>query len=315
MLKWTRGDPMYETARKYSELKYYSKKELSELMDYYVLEPVWKEIETYRSFFRYELYFYEKTYYLTQNPLVINKLLHVQEQLYQYALHHQKNTINIEENFLSENEKEALQRYLLQTKINTLLPEKEIYHRCIHLFQLQYDCKLDVITILSDHNLPFLIKLFLLIYMTPRKVSYILQFPLCIQNGCLPCINILPIEECIHKIEKMEKNSDLTYQFLCLLDTIQLKLFDIMVLLKSSNQQKLTTMHVKDLRERFPMLRKEQIDFYVAHRECNHYYTIQNYMHFCNVCYETARYSLEHLVQEQWYKKQKMGKKFVYYVI
>ncbi len=306
---------MYETARKYSELKYYSKKELSELMDYYVLEPVWKEIETYRSFFRYELPFHEKTYYLTRNPLVMNKILQVQELLYQYAIHHQENKIEIQDQFLSANEKIVLQSYLLQTKINVMMPEREIYYRCVELFQLQYDGTLDIIENVCDHQLPFLIKLFLLVSTTPRKVSYILQFPLLMQNGCLPCANVLPLEECIDKMAGIEVNHDLTYRFLCFLDTIQLKLFHIVVLLKSGNQEALTTMHVKDLIERFPILRKEQIEFYVAHRECNHYYTIQNYMDFCGVCYETARYSLEHLVQEQWYKKQKVGKKFVYYVI
>ncbi len=306
---------MYETARKYSELKYYSKKELSELMDYYVLEPVWREIETYRSFFRYEFTFHEKTEYLTRNPLVINTILQVQELLYQYAIHHHDDNINIQDELLDEEEKIALQAYLLQTKINTMMPEKETYSRCIELFRLQSDCTFDIISILSDHQLPFLIKLFLLVSSTPPKVSYILQFPLLMKNGCLPCANILPLDECIHKMAMIEEDHDLTYRFLCFLETIQLKLFHIMVLLKSGNQESLTTMHAKDLIERFPMLRKEQIEFYVAHRECNHYYTIQNYMNFCGVCYETARYSLEHLVQEKWYKKQKVGKKFVYYVI
>ncbi len=66
------------------------------------------------------------------------------------------------------------------------------------------------------------------------------------------------------------------------------------------------------LLEYYPFLQKEQVSFYVEHRDSYCYYTIQQYMKYNDVCYETARMHLEQLVRLGWYVKKKVGKKFVY---
>ena len=64
--------------------------------------------------------------------------------------------------------------------------------------------------------------------------------------------------------------------------------------------------------EYYPFLHKEQVSFYLEHREIYCFYTIQQYMKYNNVCYETSRMHLEQLVCLGWYVKKKVGKKFVY---
>ncbi|MBQ7890914.1 MAG: hypothetical protein IJ359_02010 [Erysipelotrichaceae bacterium] len=66
------------------------------------------------------------------------------------------------------------------------------------------------------------------------------------------------------------------------------------------------------LLEYYPFLHKEQVAFYIEHRESHCYYTIQQYMKYNDVCYETSRMHLEQLVHLGWYVKKKVGKKFVY---
>lgn len=66
------------------------------------------------------------------------------------------------------------------------------------------------------------------------------------------------------------------------------------------------------LLEYYPFLHKKQVSFYLEHRESYCYYTIQQYMKYNDVCYETGRMHLEQLVRLGWYVKKKVGKKFVY---
>lgn len=71
---------------------------------------------------------------------------------------------------------------------------------------------------------------------------------------------------------------------------------------------------VTELKEKYPFLTMNQLLFYHEHQTPAHYYTIQQYMEACSVCYETGRMQLEQLVKLGWYRKRKIGKKFVYCV-
>ena len=68
----------------------------------------------------------------------------------------------------------------------------------------------------------------------------------------------------------------------------------------------------KDLLERNPYMKKAQADFYVHHCTPGKYYTIQEYVKFEHVVYETARTSLDYLAGEGFYRKQSVKNKFVY---
>lgn len=70
----------------------------------------------------------------------------------------------------------------------------------------------------------------------------------------------------------------------------------------------------QEIIEHFPFLQQEQAAFYLQHNRPNHYYTIQQYIEANEVCYETGRIKMEQLVKIGWYKKKKVGKKFVYSV-
>ena len=59
-------------------------------------------------------------------------------------------------------------------------------------------------------------------------------------------------------------------------------------------------------------LKKGEAKFYARHCTLGRYYTIEQYKKLNRCVYETARTSMEHLVELGYYKKAKAGKKFVY---
>ena len=59
-------------------------------------------------------------------------------------------------------------------------------------------------------------------------------------------------------------------------------------------------------------LKKGEAKFYARHCTMGRYYTIEQYKKLNRCVYETARTSMEHLVELGYYKKAKAGKKFVY---
>ena len=68
----------------------------------------------------------------------------------------------------------------------------------------------------------------------------------------------------------------------------------------------------RELLERYPYMKKGQADFYVHHCTPGRYYTIQQYVKFEGVVYETARTSLDYLAGEGFYRKQSVKNKYVY---
>ena len=90
--------------------------------------------------------------------------------------------------------------------------------------------------------------------------------------------------------------------------------FMIMKWMDEQLHKEIDFVHDESLLEYYPFLQKEQVVFYLAHRKSGCFYTIEKYKEFNKVCYETARLHLEQLVSLGWYKKQKVGKKFVYSV-
>ncbi|MGN1295075.1 MAG: hypothetical protein ACI4U5_01570 [Bacilli bacterium] len=66
------------------------------------------------------------------------------------------------------------------------------------------------------------------------------------------------------------------------------------------------------LLEIYPSLKKNQADFYSKHCTIGKYYTIAQYKREQNVVYETARTSMDNLVNLGFYKKEQIRNKFVY---
>lgn len=67
-----------------------------------------------------------------------------------------------------------------------------------------------------------------------------------------------------------------------------------------------------NLLEIYPSMKKNQAEFYSRHCTIGKYYTISQYKKEQNVAYETARTSMDNLVNLGFYKKEQIKNKFVY---
>ncbi|MDR1697684.1 MAG: hypothetical protein LBR37_02050 [Erysipelotrichaceae bacterium] len=61
-----------------------------------------------------------------------------------------------------------------------------------------------------------------------------------------------------------------------------------------------------------PKMKKMEAKFYAHHCTKGKYYTISQFKHYNNCVYETARTSMDHLVEMGYYSKQQIKNKFVY---
>lgn len=68
----------------------------------------------------------------------------------------------------------------------------------------------------------------------------------------------------------------------------------------------------RNLRQIYPYLKKKQAHFYAGHCTIGLHYTIEQFKRCEDTVYETARTSREGLAQRGFYKKEMLGKKFVY---
>ena len=68
----------------------------------------------------------------------------------------------------------------------------------------------------------------------------------------------------------------------------------------------------RQLREVHPQLKKKQAHFYAGHCTIGLHYTIEQFKSEEHTVYETARTSMEDLANRGFYKKEMIGKKFVY---
>lgn len=68
----------------------------------------------------------------------------------------------------------------------------------------------------------------------------------------------------------------------------------------------------RKLLELYPQLKRKQAHFYAGHCQVGLHYTIEQFKEEEKTVYETARTSMEDLSQKGFYKKELIGKKFVY---
>lgn len=307
---------MYETAQKYSELAYYSKQDVAKEMDHYLVEPIWHEIEQYRSLFKVCFPIKGRATYLVRNPFVNNQIAQTQEMLQAYILRHKDEQMQKPDVFwLRQKEIYTFESLFIQLKYQKAWDVQEMFIAFFKQLHLEESISYETCKYLMNPHHNLLLQLFLISMELDKRSAYIIQYPLLASHHALLCVNIWKMEEICDLYDKNGVDFDVTKQFLSFLEHIQLKLSNEMVLLDAGNDNNIQLMQEQELIECYPMLQKEQISFYIAHRLHHHYYTLQDYMTFHNVCYETARYSMEKLVALHWYQKAKIGKKFVYYII
>lgn len=296
---------MFELAKRYSEHIYYQKQDIIREMDAHLVEPVWEEILKYRSIFKTDYTILTHRFYLVYNPLMIKSLMKTQQYMMQAVLHYKN---------------EIPQRELLPTSLQTwyfvLSTRMDTMKDAITWFtfaskQLSIPIQDDFLLFLCNDEEGTLIRLFFLmiVYQEDKKEELLTLFLM--KEGYLSFLDILLDSFVSLTVEK----GDVTYYFLAFLHNIWLKISNLMVLLKGNCEEDTKLMLFEELKEKYPCCRDEQLHFYIEHRRAKHYYTIRQYMDYCHVCYETARYSMEQLVRQNWHQKQKMGKKFVYKVL
>ncbi len=117
------------------------------------------------------------------------------------------------------------------------------------------------------------------------------------------------VDPMLYKNMFVEK--DKTYLFLKFLSLLELNFEECLLLLKSDCGDFLK-MSKEQLFHRYPFFSKQQIAFFVTHRNPYDYYSIQEYMRYSHVCYETARIAMERFVHYKWYHRRKIGKRFYY---
>ena len=109
---------MFETARKYSEYAYYNKEDLEKEMDHYLVEPLWAEIEKYRSFFRFEFPLQNKKSYLIRNPHVIDQMAITQEMMQGWlCTHGEIQDAQVDTFWLKEEEQHRFSRLFVRSSM------------------------------------------------------------------------------------------------------------------------------------------------------------------------------------------------------
>ncbi len=79
---------------------------------------------------------------------------------------------------------------------------------------------------------------------------------------------------------------------------------------KFSNRE--VNLIAKEMMRKNPNITLKQAMFYAGHSNDGNFYTINDYREYNSSSYETSRYSMDNLVKNSFYIKEKIGKKFIY---
>lgn len=307
---------MFETAKKYSETNYYRKTDLEAELDHYLIEPIWHEVTQYRAFFQQRFPLKGKQTYIVRNPLVNDMIAYTQELLFGWLYQHLECPIsesNMKPGYLSESEQLQYSSLLIKMRYDKGIDPQILFQECFDQLVPAVRHEIRIYLQNPSHNL--LLKLFLIMMECNRRDAYLLFYPTLYVHQAFPLSQLFTMDDFMNAADATIQELDVTSNFLSLLTVLRLKISSEMISLNMRNQTDSRQMDVQELLERYPMLPKDCILFYVGHRKIHHYYTLQDYMEDTAVCYETARYSMEKLVELKWYQKQKVGKKFVYFIM
>lgn len=303
---------MLTIIKKYSEDAYFRKEDLAKELDHYIVDTVWSEIERYREQFRMDVSFCEQRHFVVLNRKVLFELMKTQQMWYTYQQRLQESS---DESKLIEDERQGKWSLLRHQRMGvTPCNRMAWYQDALHLLNCGEAIDYAFLQFLTSEDTPLLLRLFLCRIYLEESIYTVMSRLLMMEYGEQMGSLFAMLEE-----DKRGKiviiDADISYYLLQYLRDIRLKISDIMVLLTSSFEEDQQRLPVEELLARYPQLSSDQIQFYARHRKRAHYYTIANYMEDCQSCYETARYSMDKLVSEHWYQKQKLGKKFVYFIV
>lgn len=278
-----------ETIQKYTEQTYCTRADVLREFDASIADVVWREIVRYREQFRYEITCFLHSYELIFCRSVVWKMMKAENALIRFL-------------YAMEEESKTVSRWDTMDTIGI----QQMKELCEQAHVQDVDCMVSILRM----DLPMVVRFFLCSFFKDEERDFAVTM-LLVYEG-------VPVrEEVINMLSETSFptcEKDVTYGFLRFLEQMQLKISNRMVLLKGRNKKEEQILELSALKERYPQYSDELLAFYATHRNIGHYYTIQQYVRFSHVCYETARYSLDQLVKAHWYQKQKMGKKFVYFI-
>ena len=272
-------------AQEFTDDVYLSFEELEALLNYQNTQAVWHEIQAYRRPFEWQLKTSNQCFTLVLTPQLCAQCYALEQQIRFYQL------------LMGQRESSD---YMLQAALN---PETEQAFYLNHLKAYFKMLSCDQLTALTQ------MQVFAQI-MAVRCFCHedcLAAAAFCLQRYCLPsAADLLDLSLLACK--------DSTAEMIKMIHQAHQKLKVKLQLVKLKHSPFMNEGDVKELCARYPFLSDAQVQFYCAHRQAMHYYTVSDYAKWNQCSHETARTSLNELVKLGWYKKQKVGKKFVYLI-
>ncbi len=271
--------------KEYTDVHYASKKEIAKEFGVHLVDAVWNQIMQYRKEFMISI---EDVDFCLCPGILLN-MVHFHELLHQDVKAEQI------EGLIEHEEAQWMAQHFLKTQ-GTF--RKRLHELCV-LFHSLDETRINAV---MDLNYPVMCKVtWILLKYEANDFSYLLLILLLSEWHMKGLLNLIEPTD-FHALT----NKDGTY---------------LLSMLMKKCIQKNQLNHVKEIEQKvnfhelmyqYPQLKKYQIEFYLDHHEPGFYYTIEQFIEYSDVCYETGRCALKQLADLGFYQMMKLGKKFVY---
>lgn len=271
-------------AQEFTEDVYISFEELDAMLNYQNTHAVWAAIQAYRKPYEWQLKGSKKTMVLVLTPLLMSQCYELEQMLRFYQTlcpKHQNNN------------------YMIQAALN---PVNEPAFYLNNLKGYFDSFSFDQVSMLSN------VHVFV-------QLMAIRCFCKDINEAAAFCLNRYFLSDAAKFLSLTPITSiDATAEFKMMIQQAKQKLKAEFQALKLQQLPMVNKGDADELHTLYPFLSMKQIEFYCTHQKAFHYYTVADYADWHHCSNETARTSLNELAELGWYKKQKVGKKYVYMV-
>lgn len=288
---------MNELAYRYTEERYCTKHEVSKHLSVSMIDPVWEQIEQYRSPYFVSYSIKEPLKFCLCHTILLRILkLHENKQGF-----FKKEVLTIEslkQLFNNQADEQALWMVYHWHQLHRDFGEmlQEAFQHYLGYIDLRWK------NFLMDPDILMECKWIMLFNQCDNpQLARVLLLALGLHHDCLAWMDILTVPL------PLAAKKEGTYALQVLLDVLEKQLEASRYQAKSE-----ITLSYQQLVFEYPQLRDYQIRFFLEHNTKGYFYTIEQFIEASGVCYETARCALEQLVSLQFYDKMKQGKKFVY---
>lgn len=271
--------------KEYTDVHYASKKEVAEEFGLHLLDAVWNQIMQYRKEFMISI----EDVDFCLCPGILMKMVQFHE-----SLNLSKKTEGIE-SLIQQEEAKWLSQHFLKTSGSV---QKRLHELCV-MFHSRDEEKISAV---MNQMQPALCKVMWILMTYEASDFSILLLVL--------LLNEWHMEGVLNLLEKEDFHTETAKDGTYLLSELMQKWFQ-----KNQVNQLKQIEQKSDFNElmyQYPQLKKYQIEFYLDHHEPGFYYTIEQFIEYSDVCYETGRCALKQLVDLGFYRMMKLGKKFVY---